>query len=138
MKRVCWLLFCCLTWGLVTAVMCGAHSRAWATPATVELEAVLQSFQPLQPRTENEQDRVLAAAQYSLGRIQFQRGFSGSFSLAETLLEVSLARRDVGVRRADFAVITANAMHDHAVHANPRKIHGTDDMLEILVGLAFY
>ena len=40
--------------------------------------------------------------------------------------------RDVGVRRADFVVIAANAMHDHTVHANPRKIYGPEDVLEIL------
>jgi len=40
--------------------------------------------------------------------------------------------RDVGVQREDFAVIAANAMHDHAVHTNPRRIHGPDDVLEIL------
>jgi maleylacetate reductase len=40
--------------------------------------------------------------------------------------------RDVGVGRRDFSVIAENAMHDHAVHANPRKINGPDDVLNIL------
>ena len=58
-------------------------------------------------------------------------------AVAGLIEDHGLPRRlhDVGVRRADFAVITANAMHDHAVHAvhaNPRKIHGPDDVLEIL------
>lgn len=40
--------------------------------------------------------------------------------------------RDVGVRHEDFGVIATNAMLDHAVHANPRKIRSPEDVLEIL------
>ncbi len=47
-------------------------------------------------------------------------------------LDLPSSLRDVGVQREDFAVIARNAMHDHAVHANPRKINGPDDVLNIL------
>jgi maleylacetate reductase len=40
--------------------------------------------------------------------------------------------RDVGVRREQFREIAEKAMHDRYVPANPRKITGPDDIVEIL------
>jgi maleylacetate reductase len=42
----------------------------------------------------------------------------------------SLREVDVGPDR--FELIAGNAMHDRALHTNPRKIKGTDDVIEIL------
>ena len=40
--------------------------------------------------------------------------------------------RDVGVRREQFREIAEKAMHDRYIPANPRKISGPDDIVEIL------
>jgi maleylacetate reductase len=40
--------------------------------------------------------------------------------------------RDVGVRREQFREIAEKAMHDRYIPANPRKISGPDDVVEIL------
>jgi maleylacetate reductase len=40
--------------------------------------------------------------------------------------------RDIGITRDDFAGIAENAMHDPAIPANPRKIAGPQDIVEIL------
>jgi maleylacetate reductase len=40
--------------------------------------------------------------------------------------------RDIGIKREDFAAIAEHSMHDPAVPANPRKIAGPHDVLEIL------
>jgi maleylacetate reductase len=40
--------------------------------------------------------------------------------------------RDIGITRDDFAAIAEHSMHDPAVPANPRKIAGHQDIVEIL------
>lgn len=40
--------------------------------------------------------------------------------------------RDIGIKRDDFAAIAEHSMHDPAIPANPRKIAGPQDIVEIL------
>ncbi|MSP98521.1 MAG: maleylacetate reductase [Betaproteobacteria bacterium] len=54
--------------------------------------------------------------------------------IASFVADLGLPRRlaDVGVKREQFAVIAANAMHDRWVYTNPRKITRPEQVLEIL------
>ena len=40
--------------------------------------------------------------------------------------------KEVGVEADRFELIAKNALHARWVHANPRKISGVDDVIEIL------
>ena len=40
--------------------------------------------------------------------------------------------RDIGIKRDDFAAIAEHSMHDPASPANPRKIAGPQDIVELL------
>jgi maleylacetate reductase len=47
-------------------------------------------------------------------------------------LELPQRLRDVGVKREQFREIAEHAMHDRYIPANPRKIGGPEDIIEIL------
>jgi maleylacetate reductase len=47
-------------------------------------------------------------------------------------LELPSTLRDLGVTREQLDLIAQNSMHDRAIAANPRKIHGPQDVREIL------
>ena len=47
-------------------------------------------------------------------------------------LELPARLRDVGVTREQLDLIARNSMHDKAIATNPRKIHGPEDVREIL------
>ena len=47
-------------------------------------------------------------------------------------LELPATLREVGVTRDQLDLIAQNSMHDRAIATNPRKIHGPEDVREIL------
>lgn len=61
-------------------------------------------------------------------------GVDASEAIGDLISNLDLPRRlrDVGVERSQFQEIAENAMHDHLIPSNPRKINGPDDVLEIL------
>ena len=54
--------------------------------------------------------------------------------LADLVAQLGLPRtlREVGVQPEMLEVIARNAMHDRLIHTNPRKIHGPEDVRQIL------
>jgi maleylacetate reductase len=54
--------------------------------------------------------------------------------LADLVAQLGLPRtlREVGVKPEMLDVIARNAMHDRLIHTNPRKIHGPEDVRQIL------
>lgn len=54
--------------------------------------------------------------------------------LADLVAQLELPRtlREVGVKPEMLEVIAQNAMHDRLIHTNPRKIHGPEDVRQIL------
>ena len=54
--------------------------------------------------------------------------------LADLVAQLGLPRtlREVGVKPEMLEVIARNAMHDRLIHTNPRKIHGPEDVRQIL------
>ena len=54
--------------------------------------------------------------------------------LADLVAQLGLPRtlREVGVKPEMLDVIARNSMHDRLIHTNPRKIHGPEDVRQIL------
>ena len=62
-----------LTAGILSCAFLVTTVPVTGSPDQVDLREKPRKFEPLQARSELEEDRVLAAAEYSLGRIQFRR-----------------------------------------------------------------
>lgn len=80
-------------------------------------------------------NKPVNAAQQEKVSIALDRpGDDASEVIGDLISGLGLPRRlrDVGVERSQFREIAENAMHDHLIPSNPRKINGPDDVLEIL------
>ncbi len=80
-------------------------------------------------------NKPVNAAQQEKVSIALDRpGVDASEAIGDLISGLGLPRRlrDVGVERSQLREIAENAMHDHLIPHNPRKINGPDDVLEIL------
>jgi len=69
-----------------------------------------------------------------IARAMGRPGAEAGDVLHEFIAGLGLPRtlREVGVGKDRFDVIARNSMHDGWLHTNPRKIHGVEEVLEIL------
>lgn len=77
---------------------------------------------------------VNAAQQRKVSAAFGRPGDDAADAVADLVASLGLPQRlrDVGVRREQFREIAEKAMHDRYIPANPRKVSGPDDIVEIL------